>query len=163
MEPLEEHGDEYCGTLIAGGSYAFESSIILSLEYLYNSRGYSDQEAEGYYALRTNAANAYHSRPYAGLSRQTLGMAANNGLKYLRQNYLIMQISRSNIKDVLDLRYLLTYNMDDNSSMSILNMTHHFNDHTEFYLHGISCNGNDNTEYSSIIDRKLTIGYKYTF
>lgn len=163
MAPVNQDGNAYDGTLIVGGSYTFDALPMLSLEYLYNSRGYSDEESEDLYALRRNAANSYYQGPYVGLARRTLGTTVNNGLQYLRQNYLFIQISRNDIRDVLDLRFILTYNMDDNSYMSILNIDYNVNDYTELYLNGISYHGSPDTEFSSMFDYTVSIGIKYMF
>lgn len=163
MTPAHQDGNAYDGTVIVGGTYTFDTLVMLSLEYLYNGSGYSDEESANLYALRRSAANVLYTGPYAGLARKTLGSTVNSGLQYLRQNYLFIQISRKDIRDVLDIRFILTYNIDDHSNRSILNIDYNFDDHTEFYLNGTSYHGGPDTEFSSMFDYKVSLGIKYTF
>jgi hypothetical protein len=150
--------------LLTGGSYTFESKGTLTLEYAYNGQGYSDTQADKYYALRRRAANVMDSgNMMTGLSQMTLGQTGDTGLKFLRRNYLLLQYAQNNIRNVIDLTLRWTQNIDDGSCQITTLVTYYLGNHMELFSVGTINGGGKNTEFGSILDYQLMIGAKYTF
>jgi hypothetical protein len=164
MRQIDKDSTALTPVLLVGGSYTFESKGTMTLEYAQNSQGYSDAQAERYYALRRRAASALNSRGMmSGLAQMTLGQTAATGLKFLRKNYLLLQYTQSNIRNVLDLTFRWTQNLDDGSCQFTTLVTYSLGDHMELFSVGTVDGGGKNTEFGSIIDYQWMVGIKYTF
>jgi hypothetical protein len=150
--------------LLVGGSYTFESKGTLTMEYAHNGQGYSDAQADKYYSLRRRAANAYASGGMmTGLSQMTLGQTASTGLKFLRRNYLMLQYTQSNIRNVIDLTLRYTQNLDDGSCQFTTLVTYSLGNHMELFSVATIDGGGKNTEFGSMLDYQIMAGIKYTF
>ncbi|MEW6669084.1 MAG: hypothetical protein AB1512_28065 [Thermodesulfobacteriota bacterium] len=164
MEQIYKERSAWKTVLLAGGSYTFESKGTLTLEYAYNAQGYSDTQAETYYALRRRAADALNSPgPVSGLARRTLGQTAATGLRFLRRNYLLLQYTQSNIQNILDLTLRGTRNLDDGSCQYTALVTCFLGDHLELFSVATVNAGAEETEFRSILDYQWMLGLKYTF
>ncbi|MDY7036602.1 MAG: hypothetical protein SV375_10645, partial [Thermodesulfobacteriota bacterium] len=60
MRPLKDDENSPEGIVLLGGSYTFEIGPTLTAEYIFNSAGYDDDEADLYYELRRQASRTYH-------------------------------------------------------------------------------------------------------
>ena len=150
--------------LLVGGSYTFESKGTMTMEYAYNGQGYSDAQAESYYALRRRAAAFLSSgNIISGLGQMTLGQAAAMGLRFLRRNYGLLQYTQNNIRNVLDLTLRWTQNLDDGSCQFTTLVTYSLGNHVELFSVGTINGGGNNTEFRSILDYQWMMGIKYTF
>jgi hypothetical protein len=149
---------------LIGGSYTPESGGTFTVEYAHSRQGYDGTQADAYYALRRKAAQALASGgKLSGLGRVTLGQTAATGLKFLRRNYLMLQYTRNNIKNVVDLTLRWTQNLDDSSCQFTTLVTYFLGDHAEFFSVGTAGGGGKNTEFGSVLDYRIMAGVKYTF
>jgi hypothetical protein len=164
MDKSKTDNDHPEGILVAGGSYTFTAGPTLTLEYLYHSLGYDNDEADQYYKLRENAADAYFKTGIlAGLSRQTLLQTADPDLRFLRQNYLMLQVVQPDIKDVLSLTGRWLWNMDDDSSRLYAGIEYFWGDHIEWFAYGTyHLNGTD-TEFGTFFKYQCVVGLEYVF
>jgi len=164
MEAVEDESTSIYGTVLLGGSYTLEAGPTLTAEYLYNSPGYDDDQANAFYRLRKNASDAYNlSGPFQDLSRLTLGQTADPGLRFLRRNYVMFQYMQSDIKDVLNLTFRWTHNIDDGSGQFISIVEYYLGDHIQlFSIAGVN-SGDVDTEFGTILDYHCMIGLEYTF
>ena len=150
--------------LLIGGSYTFGTNGTLTVEYAYNSSGYSDAQEDRYYRLRRNAARAISSGGLiSGLGLMTLGQTANTGLRFLRKNYALLQYTHNNIQNKIDLTLRWAQNLNDGSCQSTALVTYSLGNHMEIFSVGTLNLGDKNTEFGSILDYQWTIGLKYTF
>ena len=150
--------------ILIGGSYTFESEGTFTVEYVHNRQGYGEAQADTYYALRRKAAQALASGgKLSGLGRMTLGQTAATGLKLLRRNYLMLQYTRNNVRDAVDLTLRWTQNLDDSSCQFTTLVTYFLGDHTELFSVGTAGGGGKNTEFGSVLDYRIMAGVKYTF
>ncbi len=164
MQQVYKDSNALKPVLLTGGSYTFESKGTLTLEYAYNSQGYTDSQADGYYTLRRSAANAFASgNIMTGLSQMTLNQTANTGLKFLRRNYLMLQYVQNNIRNVIDFTTRWTQNLDDGSCQFTTLVTYYLGNHMELFSVGTINGGGKNTEFGSVLDYQLMMGIKYTF
>jgi len=150
--------------LLIGGSYTFGTKGTLTVEYAYNSPGYSDAEADRFYSLKRKAAGAIISGGLvSALGQMTLGQTADTGLRFLRKNYAMIQYTQTNIKNKIDLTLRWTQNLDDGSGQSTALVTYFLGNHLEIFSVGTLNLGDKNTEFGSILDYQWMIGLKYTF
>jgi hypothetical protein len=164
MEAVEDESSSLYGTVLAGGSYTLEAGPTLTTEYLYNSPGYSDDQASAFYQLRNNASDAYNlPGPIQGLSRLTLSRTADPGLRFLRRNYVMFQYVQNDIKDVVNLTFRWIRNIDDGSGQFIAIVECYLGDHIQLFSIGGVNSGHGDTELGTILDRHCMIGVEYTF
>jgi len=164
MEEVDDQDLSLKGTVLAGGSYTLEVGPTLTVEYVYNGTGYSDGEADLYYQLRQAAADAYSlSGPIGDLSRLTLSRTADPKLRFLRRNYIMLQYQQNDIRDVLNLTFRWTRNIDDGSGQFIAIMEYYLGEHTMIFSIGGINSGSSDTEFGTILDRHCMIGVEYTF
>ena len=136
----------------------------LTMEYIYNGPGYSHRQARDYYRLRKDASDAFDlTGPISDLSRLTLSQTADPGLRFLRQNYVMFQYNHNDIKDVLNLTFRVSQNLDDGSSQFISIVEYFFGEHTQLFSIGTVNSGAGDTEFGSILDHQWMIGLEYTF
>jgi hypothetical protein len=164
MEEGDDEDPSLKGILLAGGSYTLAAGPTLTMEYVYNGFGYSDDEAKAYYGLRQAAADAYAlSGPIGDLSGLTLSQTADPKLRFLRRNYIMFQYQQNDIKDVLNLTFRWTRNIDDSSGQFITIVEYYLGDHIQlFAIGGVNSESKD-TEFGSILDHHCMIGVEYTF
>jgi hypothetical protein len=163
MQKIHQDDPDLKPILLAGSSYTLEGSGTLTLEYAYNAPGYNSDEAERFYALRRNGANAFSMGGMAGaLGLMTLGQTFNPGLRFLRKNYAMLQYSQSNIKNVLDLTLRWTQNLDDGSGQFLSLLSYSLGNHLELFSSGMISSGGENTEFVSTLKYQLMFGLKYT-
>lgn len=152
------------GILLLGGSYTLEAGPTFTLEYVYNSEGYDDDEADLYYDLRERASEIFYSpEPASSLSRSVLSQTLDPRLRLLRNHYLFLQYQHSQIWNVLNIIFRYAYNLDDNSSQLNPIVEYAIGDNTRLFLVGRQNFGSDETEFGSIIDYFWSLGLVYTF
>lgn len=152
------------GALLIGGSYTLQAGPTLSLEYLYHSLGYTDEEAALYYSLRNQASQAYSQAGSAAESAaDILSMTADPNLRFLRQHYIMVQAVQSDFKDVLNLTGRWLYSLDDHSSQVYGSIGYFIGDHLELFATGTINFGSSNTEFGTFYEHQLTLGLEVTF
>ena len=147
---------------LAGGAYTLSAGPTLTLEYVHNTFGYTDDEANRYYRLRKNANDTF-TGPLYGLSRLTLGRTADPGLRLLRRNYLMAQVMHRDMGNVLDVTFRATWNMDDGSCRLISMIEYFFNDFIQFFSIGTVNTGGSEAEFGSMVDLQWIFGVEYAW
>lgn len=152
-------------TVTTGGSYTFLSGGTLSIEFLYNGQGYNRGESDDYYKLRQGASDHFFdSSSLAGLSRNMLGKALNNGLPFLKRHYLMGQFQIREIKNVLDLTLRYAHNMEEGAGLASTIVEQRISDRILlFNLNTVAIHNGKDTEYNSIIDKSFMIGMEFHF
>ncbi len=164
MEATGDDDSSLKGSVLIGGSYTFEVGPTISVEYLYNGPGYSDDQADTYYRLRKEASAAFDvAGPIQGLSRLTLSRTADPNLRFLRQNYVMFQYRHNDIRDMLNLTFRWTQNMDDGSGQFISIVEYFVGEHIELFSVGTLNSGGGNTEFRTLLECQLMFGLEYTF
>lgn len=149
--------------ILAGGSYTLEGSGTFSLEYLYNGPGYNSDEADAYYSLRGDAAAALEAGGMAGLlGKLVLSRTVNPGLKFLRQNYVMLQYYQTNIYNKLDTTLRWTQNIDEGSGQFLGLLSYSLGNHFELFSSGVFNPGEEESEFGGILNYQLMLGLKYT-
>lgn len=164
MQKIYNDDSEINPILLAGTSYTFANSGTLSLEYLYNDLGYNNQEADRYYFLRQNAADAFEAGGAASLLGQTvLYQTANPGLRFLRRNYVMLQYNQTNIRNKLGITFRWTQNIDDGSGQFLDILSYSVGEHWEIFSSGIVNAGRGDTEFGSALSYQIMFGVKWVF
>ncbi|MEJ2066678.1 MAG: hypothetical protein P8Y09_01670 [Deltaproteobacteria bacterium] len=164
MRPFHRDDDAIKPVILIGGSYTFATNGTVTLEYTYYGPGYSDSEADTYYSLRRKAANVIDlGGGISGLAQMTLGQTASTGLRFLRKNYAMIQYTRTNIKNKIDLTARWTQNLDDGSGQFTGLVTYYLGRHLELFSVGTVMEGRKDSEFGSLMDYQLMTGVKYTF
>lgn len=150
--------------LLLGGAYTFESGQTVNTEYVFNSAGYSREEAESYYKLRRGAFRFYdYPYPIGDLTNLVLLKTLDPKLRLLRRNYLMLQYQEPQLTDKLNLIIRYTINLDDASSQLIPILGYDLGDHTQLFLLGNQNFGNTETEFGSLYQYGVTLGIEYIF
>jgi len=164
MEAADDDDSSFKSIFLVGGSYTLEMGPTLTVEYVYNGPGYSDTQADAYYRLRQDAADAYAlTGLIQGLSRLTLSRTADPKLRFLRRNYVMLQYNHNDIKDVLNLTFRWTQNIDDGSGQFTSIVECFVGDHTQLFLVGSVNSGGRDTEFRTPLGCQCMIGLEYTF
>jgi hypothetical protein len=164
MEQIDDEDSSLKGIVLIGGSYTLEMGPTLTMEYVYNSPGYSDGEAKDYSSLRKNASDAFDLiGPIGDLSKLTLSQTADPGLRFLRRNYVMFQYNHNDIRDVLNLTFRWTQNIDDGSGQFISVVEYFVGKHIQLFSIGAVNSGAGDTEFGSILDYQWMVGLEYTF
>lgn len=152
------------GLVTVGASYTMESGATFTLEYFFNSPGYSDDDTGLYDELRASAADAFYSPPpLSNYSNMTLQQTLYPRLRFLRKNYLTFQFYQIEIQDVLNIIMRYTYNVDDGSSVFIPVVTYNIGDYFQLFFTGDQRFGSEDSEFRSIIDYSYMLGVEFTF
>jgi len=164
METSKADNDDLEKMVVAGGSYTLAAGPTITLEYLHHSLGYDNDETDRYYELRQKAADAYFQPGLlASLSRQTLSQTVDPNLRFLRQNYLMLQSVCPDINDVLSLTARWLWNMDDGSSRLYGSIVYSWGDHTELFTLGAYNMGDGDTEFGTFLKYQWVVGVEYAF
>ena len=164
MEAIDDDDSSIKGIILTGGSYTLETGPTLTVEYVYNGPGYDDTQAEAYYRLRQEAADAYSlAGSIYDLSRLTLSRTADPKLRFIRRNYLMFQYNHNDIMDVLNMTFCWTQNIDDGSGQFTSIMEYYVGDHTQLFLVGSVNSGGRETEFRTPLESQCMIGLEYTF
>jgi len=164
MEAIYDQNSSLKGMVLAGGSYTLEMGSTLTVEYVYSGLGFSDDQAETYYRLRQGALDAYTDKSSIGsLSRLILSQTADPGFRFLRRNYVMLQYNHNDIKDVLNLTFRWTRNIDDDSGQFISILEYFAGDNIQFFSIGSINSGSKDSEYKNILDCQWMVGLEYTF
>jgi hypothetical protein len=164
MEKTREDDSDIYPVLLVGGSYTFETIGTLSLEYMYNSPGYTKDEADLYYLVRGNAAYAYADMgAFPALSgAYTLYQTGYTGLRFLRKNYTMLQYYKGNIFNRLDTTLRWTQNVDDGSAQFLGLLSYSLGNRLELFSSGVVNSGKEDSEFGTFIDYQFMFGFKYS-
>ncbi|MGA1863709.1 MAG: hypothetical protein ACMUHX_01470 [bacterium] len=164
MLALEDDSSSLKNTILLGASYTLRAGPNLVMEYVYNEPGYGDDQAKAYYQLRKNAADAFNlTGPIQDLSGLTLSKTMDPQLSFLRRNYIMFQYNHNDIKDVLNIIFRWTLNVDDGSDQFISIVEYFYGDHIQLFSIGSINSGSGDTEFGTIFDYQWMIGLEYTF
>ncbi len=164
MNPVREDDENIYGLFLLGSSYTTESGPTIYFEYIYNSYGYDNEEAENLYILRDTSSEMFLSGGmFQGLGASALIDIYDPGLKFLRQNYFMIQYLHNDINDFLNLTFRVILNIDDSSKQYYLNGEFFVGDHVQIFSSLLLNDGKSDSEYGSVLDYQWSTGLKYTF
>lgn len=158
-----EEEDDFAATALIGGSYTLRDGTTFIVEYLHNGLGYSDSQARDYYSLRRQAADAQDDEePYPSLGQITLAQAQDPGMRFIRQNYLLLQF-QPNLANDYGMILRSTFNLDDESIQFIVIASYELGDRMQLFAILDQNFGDDNTEFTSLVDASYQLGFEFTW
>lgn len=126
-----------------GGSYTLRGGQILTAEYYHNSEGSRDE-------------------PFFTIF-PPFGDIEDLNEPYFRKNYLLLQFSDTEIRDVLDITLRWIADLDDGSTRSVAIFSYEVGDHMELFTVGAYDSGGSDEEFGSVIQYSVFAGVQYTF
>jgi len=164
FSPIEDDEESLEALMLVGASYTFELGPTITAEYVVNTAGYNDKEADRYLELRRRASQAFLlPDPIQSISEFRLAQALDPGLRLLRKNYLLLQYAHTQIWNVLSFILRYTVNLDDHGSQIRPMVQVDVGDHTQFFMVGAMNLGPKDTEFRSLVDYGWMIGFEFTF
>lgn len=151
--PASEVDERTRGSLLLGGSYTFENGTTAYLEYLHSTEAFNDRQADDWLAIARDAAEGLEG-PDALSSASTLGNAIDPGWNQLRNNYLFLQLARTEYLQKADLALRYVQNLEDSSYEISTAVTLRLGDNAEWFLVGSRNFGGAETEFGRL--------YRYT-
>ncbi|HOP48665.1 MAG TPA: hypothetical protein PK874_13470 [Desulfobacteraceae bacterium] len=164
LDPIKDEDSSLNGIILAGASYTLEIGPTLTVEYIYNGLGYNNEKANRYYSLRKRASDAYFTiGTMSSLSKMILGQTADPNLRFLRRNYIMLQYLHNDIKDVLNLTFRWTRNIDDGSDQFVSIVEYYLGDHIQLFSIGTVNSGSGDTEFGTTLKCQWMLGLEYVF
>jgi hypothetical protein len=165
MAPTKADSSIPTGTLLLGGSYTFKFGSTVALEYVFNSPGYTKDQADLYFQLYERGSPLFLSsgERVQSIAALILTFSLNTGLRLLRQNYLMFQIAHPQLWDVLTISSRAVYNIDDGSYMLSPLIEYNLGKHFGIFLIGGHNFGPKKSEFRSIAGYSWMVGLEYTF
>lgn len=149
--------------VLVGSSYTLEAGPTFSVEYVYNSAGFSDNDAELAYRIIGLSDSTRPPQSVAISSDMTSGKSLGPNYKVFRKNYTMLQYSQSQIFRKIDLALRYAYNFDSSSSQVVGMSSYYAGDHTQLFFVGNKGLGPKDGEFRAIVDWSLMFGIEYTF
>lgn len=151
-------------TVTAGGSYTFLSGETVSMEFLYNGKGYNDQEAKDFYEFRQQAGVGLFDIGLIGsLSQQFLSGALARSSEFLRRYYLMAQIQEREIGNVADVMLRYVHSLEEHAGQVSTILEWRMTDRLQFFnINSLAVGGHD-TEFNSILSRSYLAGVEMHF
>ena len=146
MAPASLVEDRRRYSILAGSAYTFESGVTLYAEYLRSTEGYSAAQARDWLGLARNATAAL-AGPGAGQAMAQLTSALDPGWRQLRNNYLFLQLVRTEYKNRADIALRAVRNLDDHGSMLAASLTLNLGDHAQWFVFATRNLGGPETEF----------------
>lgn len=155
--------DKTRATWLLGGSYTFRNDWTAYVEYLHSDQGFNDVQADEWLSL------ANRGRSFLGTDRMDEGVliladAFDPLWRQTRQNYAVLQLSRSQLYDKSDIAFQYVRNLDDNSSSASASINYALGDFGELFFVASHNSGGGSRELGRIVNNAFQLGVKiYTF
>lgn len=148
---------------LAGSAYTFESGITLYTEYLRSTEGYTAAQARDWLTFARTSAAAI-TGPSAAQATAQLTSALDPGWRQLRNNYLFLQVVRTEYRNRADIALRAVRNLDDHGSMLAGSVTLNFGDHAQWFVFATRNLGGPETEFGRMQRYALQTGLRlYAF
>jgi hypothetical protein len=139
---------------LAGASYTFSFGPTLYLEYLYNGKGYSNEEFKTLTNLIEDATN-YNFDITRNLSDLNLGRAINTGMPYIRRHYVFTQIGENDVLGKLNYNLRYFYGLDDSSSQLSALLEWYAADNIEVFAVSLFNFGKQESNFNRLINNQI--------
>ncbi len=164
LAPVYEDDRQGFVNLLGGATYTFKIGPTLVMEYLYYGQGYTPEQWRDFAALRSRAKDAFTANnSTTPAAAQVLSRTVDPGLRFLRRNYLMIQIHQNDIRDLLDTSLRWTQNLDDGSRQVSFTADLYATDRLSLFTVGTLNFGADKSEFTSLLSRYAMIGFEYAF
>jgi len=154
-----EANKELFATALLGASYTTRLGPTVQVEYLYNGKGYNDDEASLFYEMIASSSR-YNFDITKDLANINMARAINPGMPYIRRHYLFTQVGENDLFGALNYNLRYIYSFEDQSSQ--------FSSLIEWNLNNIELYsvlqfnfGDRETDLKRLIDHQLMFGLIY--
>ena len=151
--------------VVLGGQYTFDNNLNLTLEYLYRSSGYSDNEFEAYYNHIAWLNNQYWQLADNQPAISGLNEAATNFRAPQRRHYLFTRLYHPEVVQFVSLEMYSYVGLEDGSGFLVIMPTYRGSDSFDLYVRLEKFWGDQDTEFglvpedlSAIIGVSLYVG-----
>ncbi len=153
------------GNVLVGGSYTFASSLTLSVEYLFQSNGFDDNEAAQLHSLRTRVAG-YLSGSMDQLAEDAARLAHEAytpGLRFLRRHYSVAQARYvwGDSSSSISLWWISNWN--DKSQLLVPSFDAAVSNHWSLLGWALLGGGSSDSEFRGLVAAEGQIGASYSF
>ena len=155
--------DEFRHTLLLGGSYTFHSGLTAYVEYINSSEGFNSREAQDWQQLGNNAVSLLGT-PRTQEAAPILADAIDPLWRQVRQNYFVLQLSRTEYLNKIDFAMQHVRNLDDGSSSTSVSTTYDITNQAEVFFLLSHNSGGGRKEFGRIINNIAMLGLRiYAF
>lgn len=151
-EAAIEKKDKYIGKALIGFNWTYKLNNKIQLEYFNNGSGYDKNEREAYFDyLKIDGP-------------KHLNVATDYKTGELNQNYLMLSLSKRELKNVYDFELRTIYVVDDKSYMLTPSVDCRINDFFTVKLEDNIMNGSSNSEFGNNVYAgmlKMTVAYNF--
>ena len=136
--------------VVLGGQYTFDNNLNLTLEYLYRSSGYSDNEFEAYYNHIAWLNNQYWQLADNQPAISGLNEAATNFRAPQRRHYLFTRLYHSEVVQFVSLEMYSYVGLEDGSGFLVIMPTYRGSDSFDLYVRLEKFWGDQDTEFGLV-------------
>ncbi len=161
--------EEEAADILVGGAYTLMDGSTLTLEYFHHGAGCTKEPIEQCLV----SENLYHEimdrlSDFDGtmddLINEIDGLdLGSRSFSFVRKNYLLLQYVKPRIWDTLTLTARWICDLDDTSSRAIGIVNYEVNDFFEIFTLGNLYLGGSDTEYGSLLNHSVTLGFTCSF
>jgi hypothetical protein len=139
-------------SVVLGGQYTFENNINLTLEYLFRSDGYSDEEFRAYTDHIGYLYSEYPSVIVPDPALAGLYESASNFIFPLRKHYLFTRLYHPDVTNSISLEMYSYLSLMDGSGFFVFMPKYEKDKHYEVYLRLKKFWGSNDTEFGLVPD-----------
>ena len=163
FEPADTLDKKYRYSFLAGANYTFMNGWNGGVEYLHSNEGFSSQQAAAWRDAGAIAISMLNTE-FAAQASAVAVSAIDPLWRQLRQNYLILNLNRTEYRNVFDVAFQNITNLDDGSNSIAASVVYHSSDNTELFLVANANSGGGSKEFERLISSVVLIGLRfYTF
>jgi hypothetical protein len=152
-------------TSLTGGSYTFINGQTLSLEYLHDGHGYSQEQEQQYFERVRTAGLQLNASPTSSSafahSLGTLGQAISQAPTLLGRDYVSLIWQSNPQEGTFYWRLMATGNVHDHSSQSSLYVEKNISPRISLFALATVNTGHTDSEYGALQCSMVTIGAKF--
>ncbi|MCK6546385.1 hypothetical protein L6R52_11095 [Myxococcota bacterium] len=142
---------------LAGGSYAFDGGLSVSLEYLFQGIGYSGDEAADYFRMLDELAGI-SIYPLTRAARRERARAINPGLSFIRRHYVMTEVRQIDAFDAGSFSVRAIYTPEDGSAQLSALVEANLADAADVFFVGFFGLGPDRSDFGRFLRRSLLVG-----
>lgn len=147
-------------SVLAGTAYTFEGGTTLYAEYLHTTESFTDDQARDWLELARGATSALGGIAAEQATAQ-LFAALDPGWRQLRNDYLFLQLARTEYKNKADLALRAVANLDDEGSMISGSATVNLGERAQWFAYATRNFGGPETEFGRMQRYAIQMGFRF--
>ncbi len=160
----EQVDKKYRYSVLAGASYTLMNGWTTSAEYLNTNEGFNNAQTDDWIDAGAAAILKLNAGEDVTQAVPVLVDAFDPLWRQLRQNYVILGLNRTQIRNSFDVAFQNITNLDDKSNSIAASIVYQSSDSTELFLVGNANTGGGSSEFDRLVENIVVIGLRfYTF